>query len=230
MIIIGRDQSEDAEDAMDVDEEAEDADADADADADSIMDNDDEEEGEDGVPRNPQGMAALTDEQAALAALESNQLLHLRLRKRYYAEALNFIRQVEDAAKIILLLLGSTHKTEVLESMEFYRVAHEYQLDGAKVRSLETHYLRAQLLMTLQEGIKKMLHLIWSKDNSSMSEDGKELKGIRSRLLECYRSLYFDPLPDMEPKQQVNRIAKNMIECVGCCDASLDTHLRLTLG
>ena len=230
MIIIDRDQSEDAKDAMDVDEEAEDADADADADADSIMDNDDEEEGEDGVPRNPQGMAALTDEQAALAALESNQLLHLRLRKRYYAEALNFIRQVEDAAKIILLLLGSTHKTEVLESMEFYRVAHEYQLDGAKVRSLETHYLRAQLLMTLQEGIKKMLHLIWSKDNSSMSEDGKELKGIRSRLLECYRSLYFDPLPDIEPKQQVNRIAKNMIEFVGCCDASLDTHLRLTLG
>jgi condensin complex subunit 1 len=60
-----------------------------------------------------------------------------------------------------------------------------------------------------------MLHLIWSKDNSSMSEDGKELKGVRSRLLECYRSLYFDPLPDMEPKQQVNRISKNMIECVG---------------
>jgi hypothetical protein len=69
--------------------------------------------------------------------------------------------------------------------------------------------------MSTQIGIKKMLHLIWSKDNSSMSEDGKELKGVRSRLLECYRSLYFDPLPDMEPKQQVNRIAKNMIECVG---------------
>jgi condensin complex subunit 1 len=59
-----------------------------------------------------------------------------------------------------------------------------------------------------------MLHLIWHKDNSSTSEDGKELKGVRSRLLECYRMLYFDPLPDMEPKQQVNRIAKNMIEWV----------------
>ena len=59
-----------------------------------------------------------------------------------------------------------------------------------------------------------MLHLIWSKDNNQTSEDGKELKGVRSRLLECYRSLYFDPLPDMEPKQQVNRIAKNMIELV----------------
>ena len=75
--------------------------------------------------------------------------------------------------------------------------------------------------MASQDGIKKMLHLIWSKDNNSMSEDGKELKGVRSRLLECYRNLYFDELPDMEPKQQVNRIAKNMIECVAFCDTRL---------
>lgn len=59
-----------------------------------------------------------------------------------------------------------------------------------------------------------MLHLVWHKDHSATNEDGKELKGIRPRLLECYRSLYLDPLPDMEPKQQVNRIAKNMIEYV----------------
>jgi len=82
-------------------------------------------------------MAALTDEQAALAALESNQLLHLRLRKRYYSEALNFIRQVEEATQKIFDLLGSTHKSEVLESMEFFKVAREYQLDSAGV-SLET--------------------------------------------------------------------------------------------
>ena len=57
-----------------------------------------------------------------------------------------------------------------------------------------------------------MLHLIWHKDNTSTQEDGKELKSVKKRLLECYRSLYFDPLPDMEPKQQVNRIARNMIQ------------------
>ncbi|KAH8113838.1 non-SMC mitotic condensation complex subunit 1-domain-containing protein [Phellopilus nigrolimitatus] len=139
-------------------------------------------------------ISALTDEQVALAALESSQILNLKLRKRYYAEALNFIRQIEGAMEIIGQLLGSTNKAEVLESIEFFRVAHEYQFIGA------------------ESGIKKMIHLIWSKDNSSTSEDGKELKGIRSRLLECYRNLYFDPLPDMEPKQQVNRISKNMIE------------------
>ena len=217
---------------MDVDEEDE-----AEDEADSIMDGDEEaepsraEEGEasgdvdgegasssskskKGARKSELDMAALTDEQAALAALESNQLLHLRLRKRYYSEALNFIRQVEEAAQLVFQLLGSTHKTEVLEAMEFFRVAHEYQLDSAEVSDEKRNNFEGALT-SMQIGIKKMLHLIWSKDNSSMSEDGKELKGVRSRLLECYRSLYFDPLPDMEPKQQVNRIAKNMIECVG---------------
>jgi condensin complex subunit 1 len=59
-----------------------------------------------------------------------------------------------------------------------------------------------------------MLHLIWTKDNASAGEDGKELKGVRAKLLECYRSLYFEPMPDIEPRQQVNRITKNMIEWV----------------
>jgi condensin complex subunit 1 len=63
-----------------------------------------------------------------------------------------------------------------------------------------------------QRGIRKMLHLIWAKDNSTISEDGKEIKGIRQKLLECYRYLYFDPVEDLEPKAQINRIAKNLIE------------------
>ncbi|KAG5636043.1 hypothetical protein H0H81_009267 [Sphagnurus paluster] len=149
-------------------------------------------------PRKSQlDIAALSSEQEALAALEGNKLLQLRLRKKYYAEALTFIRAVEEAMDTMGELLGSTHKAEVLEAIDFFRVAYEYHFDSARV------------------GIKKMIHLIWTKDNStSTSEDGKELKGIRSRLLECYRSLYFEPLADntMSAKDQVNRIAKNMIE------------------
>ncbi|KAJ7914853.1 non-SMC mitotic condensation complex subunit 1-domain-containing protein [Mycena leptocephala] len=146
-------------------------------------------------PRKSQIAVDMTSEQVALETLETNQLLHLRLRKKYYAEALNFIRQIEGTMEIMEKLLGSKNKPEVLEAIEFFRVAHEYKFVKADV------------------GIKKMLHLIWSKDNSnSTSEDGQELKGIRQRLLECYRQLYFDPIAGMEPKAQVNRIAKNMIE------------------
>ncbi|KAF7330363.1 Condensin complex subunit 1 [Mycena venus] len=146
-------------------------------------------------PRKSQIAVDMTNEQVALETLETNQLLHLRLRKKYYAEALNFIRQVEGTMDIMEKLLGSKNKPEVLEAIEFFRVAHEYKFTKADA------------------GIKKMLHLIWNKDNSnSTSEDGQELKGIRQRLLECYRQLYFDPIAGMEPKAQVNRIAKNMIE------------------
>ncbi|KAL4254139.1 Condensin complex subunit 1 [Abortiporus biennis] len=203
------------EDDMEVDEEntqaVEEDDEDDDAedgegeDEDDAMDQDnDEENGETRKKSKKSGkkksrkseldMEALTNEQVAMAALESDQILHLRLRKKYYAEGLNFIRQIEDGMKIVEQLLASTSKPEVLEAMEFFRIVFEYQFDGAEA------------------GIRKMIHLVWSKDNSSTSEDGKELKGIRQRLLECYKSLYFDALPDMEPKQQVNRIAKNMIE------------------
>jgi condensin complex subunit 1 len=124
---------EDAADTMDIHEEDE---------VDSIMDEDKSERAgeqtgevdgdEEGTTPKFKGkksgrkseldMAALTDEQAALVALENNQLLHLRLRKRCYStKALNFIRLVEEAADIILKLLGSTHKPEVMESMEFSR-------------------------------------------------------------------------------------------------------------
>jgi condensin complex subunit 1 len=85
-------------------------------------------------PRKSQvDISALTDEQVALAALQSSKVLHLKLRKKYYAEALNFIRQMEDAMDMVEKLLGSTNKAEVLESMEFFRVAYEYQFTKAEV-------------------------------------------------------------------------------------------------
>ncbi|KAG6901621.1 hypothetical protein C0995_009894 [Termitomyces sp. Mi166 len=150
------------------------------------------------APRKSQlDIAALSSEQEALAALETDKLLQLRLKKKYYGEALNFIRQIEGAMETMCDLLGSTHKAEVIEAIEFFRVSHEYHFESAKACI----------------GIKKMVHLIWNKDNTtSTSEDGNELKGIRSRLLECYKNIYFDPIPDLTPKEQVNRIAKNMIE------------------
>ncbi|KAJ7677367.1 non-SMC mitotic condensation complex subunit 1-domain-containing protein [Mycena rosella] len=146
-------------------------------------------------PRKSQIAIDMTDAQVVMETFATNELLLKRLEKKYYVEALNFIRQIEGTMDIMEKLLGSKNKPEVLEAIEFFRVAHEYKFAKADY------------------GIKKMLHLIWSKDNSnSTSEDGQELKGIRQRLLECYRGLYFDPVPGVDPKGQVNRIAKNMIE------------------
>ncbi|KAG8896374.1 Condensin complex subunit, partial [Tulasnella sp. 417] len=198
----GRDDEE-AEDDEDEDEDEDDADA-AEV-AEAMEEDEDEESAERKQPKKektskkarpslPVDLANVTDEQV-LAAFDAEKHVKLKLIKKYVADALSFIRQVEGASGTLSQLLVSTSKAEVLESMEFFKTAHEYEMECAEV------------------GITKMIHLIWTKDNSATStEDGKELKGIRSKLVEVYRLLYFDPLPDLEPKQQVNRIAKNMIE------------------
>lgn len=120
----------------------------------------------------------------------------MRATRKIYAEALYFVQQLEAAVPTLKQLLTSKSKAEVLASMEFFQTAHHYQLHFAEV------------------GIKTMLHLIWSKDNNSTTEDGTELKGIRSHVIDVYKRLYFEVLPDpqMTAQQQISRITKNMIE------------------
>lgn len=138
-------------------------------------------------------IAAVTAEQTSL---DPALITRLRLTKKYYADALRFINQIESAIPTLCQLLVSTTKTEVLESMRFFRTAYEYNVASADV------------------GIKTMLHLIWTKDNNSTNstEEGMDGKGIKASLIEVYRSLYFDVVPDLTPKQQISRITKNMIE------------------
>lgn len=150
-------------------------------------------------------LAAMTEEQ-----LDGNNVMRLKFTKRYYADALNFIRHVEFAMETINELLSSTYKQETLEAIEFFRVAHEYKLAAAEVRiASKPTFIKLTLL---QSGIKQMLHLIWSKDTGGTTEEEKEVKGVRLRLIECYRNIYFDPVAGLDPKSQINRIAKNMIE------------------
>jgi len=155
---------------------------------------------------------ALAQEQQVLSSLEADEHLHLKLKRKYYAEATTFTRLLGDAMENLKKLLGSTNKAEVLETMEFFRVAHEYRLKDAEV-SIGVGLSSIELTgFYSQEGIQKMIHLIWTKDNNtSVSGDVEELKGIRQRLLEVYSSLYFE-VPEEDVKSQVNRIARNLIE------------------
>lgn len=140
------------DDEMDVDEEGEEGAAGeedtqgGDTEEDESMMAVDEENGEQPTPRKKTqkrskiaprksqlDIAALSSEQEALAALETDKLLQLRLKKKYYGEALNFIRQIEGAMETMCDLLGSTHKAEVIEAIEFFRVSHEYHFESAKV-------------------------------------------------------------------------------------------------
>jgi len=78
---------------------------------------------------------ALNQEQAALAQYDEQEITKIRLQKKFCRDALTFIDEVESAMEPMCKLLGSTNKAEVLEVMEFFRVAHEYQFESAKVNA-----------------------------------------------------------------------------------------------
>jgi condensin complex subunit 1 len=125
-----------SDDEMDVDEEERESQA---SDDDPEMADDDESSSKENKKKRKKrrkselDLDALGDEQAAVAALESTELMKLRLTKKYCAEALNFVKQIDAAMSTLGDLLGSKSKPEVLETIEFFRVAHEYKLEGADV-------------------------------------------------------------------------------------------------
>ncbi|KAK0449831.1 non-SMC mitotic condensation complex subunit 1-domain-containing protein [Desarmillaria tabescens] len=193
------------DDEMDVEEDGDENESDANDDAMSV-------DGEEGEPqsrprkkgkskkaskktkRKPRQSQLNPDALEALRLMDEQEVKELRLTKKYYIEGMDFMRHIEEAMVVLCQLLGSTNKPEALEAIGFFQVAYQYKMRNA------------------ESGIKKMLHLIWQKDNSITSEDGKEIKGVRSRLLESYQMLYFDPIANLDARGQVSRIAKNMIE------------------
>jgi condensin complex subunit 1 len=58
----------------------------------------------------------------------------------------------------------------------------------------------------VQEGIKRMPHLIWTKDNSD------EGRSVKDKLLECYKSLYLELDDNLSEKENINTIARNLVQ------------------
>jgi condensin complex subunit 1 len=129
----------------------------------------------------------MTETAAAPRLSSSDELVKLHMTKRYYADAVRFIHQIHTAIPTLCQLLASTTKTEVIETIEFFETAYLYKIEKAS------------------EGIEKMVHLIWTKDNND------EGKSIRNRLIECYRKLYIEPDASLSEKENVNIITKNLI-------------------
>lgn len=140
------------------------------------------------------------DNTAKGPALDPELVQRLRLTRKYYADCLQFQHQLERATPLLCTLLVSTTKSEVLESIRYFRTAYEYNVQGADI------------------GIKRMLHLIWTKDVNAPTTpnpgEGEQVdeRSVKGQLIETYKSLYFDAVEGLVGKQQVSRIAKNMIE------------------
>lgn len=77
---------------------------------------------------------AAADQSQLLAQVDQDTLTRLRLTKKYYADAIAFIEQLTRGMDTVEDLLASTVKGEVLEAMEFFKVASQYKIEQAHVR------------------------------------------------------------------------------------------------
>ncbi|SZF03649.1 unnamed protein product [Blumeria hordei] len=111
----------------------------------------------------------------------------LALTRRYYAEALKFIKVLHDATPTICQLLGSKNKSEVIEAMDYFEIGDAYNIEQNKL------------------GIRRMLRLIWTKGNSD------EGKAVQNHLIECYNRLFFEAPDVYSSNDAAIYIARNMI-------------------
>ena len=126
-------------------------------------------------------------EKVAAEAATAEAFSKLQLTRRYYTEALSFIRVVHEASPIVTQLLASKNKSEIIEAMDFFVILDAYKLETARA------------------GIRRMLRLIWTKGNSD------EGKGVQTHLIECYKGLFFDAPDHFSANDAANYVARNMI-------------------
>ncbi|KAI9500685.1 non-SMC mitotic condensation complex subunit 1-domain-containing protein [Coemansia spiralis] len=157
--------------------------------------------------------AGLSPEMAAKA-------MHLQFQQRYYRDALYFVYQLQESQPLLLQLLGSTNKSEVMEAMDFFVAAVRFRVDGS------------------QEGIRRMSHLIWTPSTSTNSTSGdgtqEEARGVRAKLLDSYMQLYLTPSERLSAAENTSRITRNLISLTfGATLAeltSLDELIRTLMG
>ncbi|KAI1117695.1 armadillo-type protein [Nemania sp. NC0429] len=138
--------------------------------------------------------AEMSEEQQAAAvqkaqedAATSEAIEKLTLTKRYYTDALKFIEVLGEATNVVIQLLGSKNKSEVIEAMDYLEIGNAYNIEDNMV------------------GIRRMMRLIWTKGNSD------EGKGVQTHLIDCYKRLFFEAPDHFSPNDAAIYIARNMI-------------------
>lgn len=81
-----------------------------------------------------------------------------------FQDGVSFAQQVNKAIPTICCLLGSRTNSDVLEGIQFFVTAFEFGVQNALM------------------GVRKMLLLIWSKQN-----------GIKEAVVNAYKRLYLNP-------------------------------------
>ncbi|KAL1637363.1 condensin complex non-SMC subunit Cnd1 [Diplodia intermedia] len=126
-------------------------------------------------------------EKAMAEAATADALNKLQLTRKYYRDAIRFVEIIHAASVLVMQLLSSKNKSEVIEAMDFFGIIDAYKIHTSRV------------------GIRRMLRLIWTKGNSD------EGKGVQSHLIDCYKSLFFDAPDSFDTNTAANYVARNMV-------------------
>ncbi|PJF19212.1 Ycs4p [Paramicrosporidium saccamoebae] len=150
-----------------------------------------------------ESMTGSTEELAvddgADAIAKAQELQTLLMQKRYYTDAIAFVRQLDSVIPTLCQLLSSHTKTEVFEVMDFFVDSCIYKLQSSDL------------------GIKKMMHLIWEQDLST--EDGGK-KSVKEHVLGCYRRVFLEVDSRLDGKQRIMTITQNLIKLVSTASSS----------
>ncbi|CAH1774609.1 unnamed protein product [Owenia fusiformis] len=111
---------------------------------------------------------------------EANELAKQQVLVQYLKDCMIFTGQVQQAIPVICQLLGSKNTTDILEAMEFFVTAFEFGVSNSML------------------GIRRMLALIWSKEQS-----------VKDSLVVAYKRLYLSPVGGTA-RQQSLAIVKNL--------------------
>ncbi|KAI1365150.1 armadillo-type protein [Xylaria arbuscula] len=146
------------------------------------------------IMESPQKPTEMSEEEKAAAVQKAQQdaatseaIEKLTLTKRYYTDALKFIEVLHEATSVVVQLLGSKNKSEVIEAMDYLEIGNAYNIEDNMV------------------GIRRMMRLIWTKGNSD------EGKGVQTHLIDCYKRLFFEAPDHFTPNDAAIYIARNMI-------------------
>ncbi|KAK3753481.1 hypothetical protein QZH41_009881 [Actinostola sp. cb2023] len=110
-----------------------------------------------------------------------NDIIKQQLVVQYLKDYVNFQTKMETAVPVICQLLGSKTTSDVSESIEFFVTSYEFGLRNAII------------------GVRRMLVLIWSRDNA-----------VKESVVEAYKGLYLDP-PAPNQRAKTGIIVKNLI-------------------
>ncbi|CAK9439602.1 uncharacterized protein LODBEIA_P37020 [Lodderomyces beijingensis] len=117
---------------------------------------------------------------------DTTQMARAKLKFVFYKAAVEFIDAVEEGTYLVCKLLLSRNRNEAIDSMDYLVLADAYEIENAS------------------DGIKKMLHLIWTKGTS---EEGKS---VSAHLIDCYKNLFL-LTPEGSRAEKSAHIAKNLM-------------------